>query len=60
MAWRTTGWRVDGAARSLSELVLLGGAYGVRATHLETAPFRPLLFPQLAIDLAAVFRKPAR
>jgi Uma2 family endonuclease len=49
-------WRVDPVARSLTELVLSGASYVLRATHLADAePFRSALFPDLAVDLATIF-----
>jgi Uma2 family endonuclease len=51
-------WRVDPAARSVAELVLSGATYALRATHLaQGEPFRSALFPELSIDLAAIFPK---
>jgi Uma2 family endonuclease len=49
-------WRVDGAAHTLTELVLRGDNYALRATHSPETPFRSALFPELTIDLAQVFR----
>jgi Uma2 family endonuclease len=52
-------WRVDPSARSLTELVLNGDSYSVRATHLAgPGPITCALFPELRIDLAQVFLKP--
>jgi Uma2 family endonuclease len=52
-------WRVDPAAHSLTELLLSGPSYVVRATHLASGePFRSALLPDLPIDLAAIYPKP--
>jgi Uma2 family endonuclease len=51
-------WRIDPAARSLTELVLHDASYAVRATHIGGAePVRSALFPTLPIELASIFPK---
>src|SRR5262249_24724348 len=52
-------WRVDPNARSITELVLKEGAYTLRATYVAPASMRSALFPELTIDLGAVFANPA-
>jgi Uma2 family endonuclease len=51
-------WILDTNARSLSELVLTGGAYSVRATTIAPASARTAVFPDLDIDLGEVFAGP--
>ena len=52
-------WRVDPAARSITELINRDGAYAVRATHVPgSEAMRSALFPELPIDLTSVFHKP--
>jgi Uma2 family endonuclease len=48
-------WLVDGAARTVTELVLAQNAYAVHGVHHVGEPFEPAVLPGLAIDLAAVF-----
>jgi Uma2 family endonuclease len=55
-------WCVDPVARTLTELVLAGGEYTLRAVHgTSEVPMHSLLFPDLPIDLARVvsLRQPA-
>lgn len=52
-------WIVDPAARCITERVLRESAYDVRGTYNEPAALRSAIFPELAIDLAAVFAKPS-
>jgi Uma2 family endonuclease len=51
-------WLVDGAARTLTELVLAHGAYTQRAVHQLGEPFRSAALPELSIDLGTVFPPP--
>jgi Uma2 family endonuclease len=49
-------WVVDPDGKSLAEHVLSERAYSLRGTCLDSATCTTALFPELAIDVQAIFR----
>jgi hypothetical protein len=52
-------WILDPASRTLAELVLADGEYALRGTTSAPSRLKTVLFPELPIELSAVFAESA-